>query len=87
MRWGDPSSSAATGKKPKKCCYTCGACICPCKTTRIWNLNFSWDTGSGKKDIIAVTHFADLMPEVLFLDKAHNDMREELIDNRIAIQK
>ncbi|MEE4364796.1 MAG: AAA family ATPase [Desulfotignum sp.] len=36
-----------------------------------------------QKDIIAVTHFADLMPEVLFLDKAHNDMREELIARRI----
>ncbi|MBA3012393.1 MAG: AAA family ATPase [Proteobacteria bacterium] len=37
-----------------------------------------------KKDIIAVTHFADLMPEVLFLDDAHNDLREELIEKRIA---
>ncbi len=36
-----------------------------------------------QKDIIAVTHFADLMPEVLFLDKTHNDMREELIARRI----
>ncbi|WP_321495325.1 AAA family ATPase [uncultured Desulfobacter sp.] len=35
------------------------------------------------KDIIAVTHFADLMPEVLFLDEAHNKMNEELIENRI----
>jgi transitional endoplasmic reticulum ATPase len=40
-----------------------------------------------KKDIIAVTHFADLMPEVLFLDKAHNDMREELIEKRITYKK
>ncbi|HCY88253.1 MAG TPA: AAA family ATPase [Desulfobacteraceae bacterium] len=37
-----------------------------------------------KKDIIAVTHFADLMPEVLFLDDDHNDMRESLIEKRIA---
>jgi len=37
-----------------------------------------------QKDIIAVTHFADLMPEVLFLDNAHNDMREELIAMRIT---
>lgn len=36
------------------------------------------------KDIIAVTHFADLMPEVLFLDDAHNTLREELIEKRIA---
>ncbi|MFO7911002.1 MAG: AAA family ATPase, partial [Desulfotignum sp.] len=35
------------------------------------------------KDIIAVTHFADLMPEVLYLNTAHNDMREELIAKRI----
>ena len=35
------------------------------------------------KDIIAVTHFADLMPEVLFLDEAHNKMREDLIEKRI----
>ncbi|WP_022665767.1 AAA family ATPase [Desulfospira joergensenii] len=35
------------------------------------------------KDIIAVTHFADLMPEVLFLDQTHNDMREDLIEKRI----
>ncbi len=37
-----------------------------------------------QKDIIAVTHFADLMPEVLFLDDAHNLLREELIEKRIA---
>lgn len=37
-----------------------------------------------EKDIIAVTHFADLMPEVLFLDDAHNTLREELIEKRIA---
>jgi predicted ATP-dependent protease len=36
-----------------------------------------------KKDIIAVTHFADLMPEVLFLDDAHNQKREALIEMRI----
>ena len=36
------------------------------------------------KDIIAVTHFADLMSEVLFLDKAHNEMREDLIEKRIT---
>ena len=35
------------------------------------------------KDIIAVTHFADLMPEVLFLDEDHNKMREDLIEKRI----
>jgi hypothetical protein len=35
------------------------------------------------KDIIAVTHFADLMPEVLFLDKTHNEMRDTLIDQQI----
>jgi hypothetical protein len=35
------------------------------------------------KDIIAVTHFADLMSEILFLDKAHNEMREDLIKKRI----
>ncbi len=35
------------------------------------------------KDIIAVTHFADLMPEVLFLDDAHNNLREDLIEKRI----
>jgi transitional endoplasmic reticulum ATPase len=39
------------------------------------------------KDIIAVTHFADLMPEVLFLDKAHNKMRDMLIDRRIQYKK
>jgi len=37
-----------------------------------------------KKDIIAVTHFADLMPEVLFLDEDHNSLREELIEKRIT---
>ena len=37
-----------------------------------------------EKDIIAVTHFADLMPEVLFLDDEHNRMREHLIEKRIA---
>ncbi len=36
-----------------------------------------------KKDIIAVTHFADLMPEILFLDEGHNSLREELIEKRI----
>jgi SpoVK/Ycf46/Vps4 family AAA+-type ATPase len=36
------------------------------------------------KDIIAVTHFADLMPEVLFLDNAHNQMKEDLIEKRIT---
>ncbi|MCM2283531.1 MAG: AAA family ATPase [Desulfobacula sp.] len=39
-----------------------------------------------KKDIIAVTHFADLMPEVLFLDDAHNRQLEELIDMRIRLK-
>jgi len=37
-----------------------------------------------KKDIIAVTHFADLMPEVLFLDDDHNNLREDLIEKRIT---
>ncbi|MCP3898530.1 MAG: AAA family ATPase [Desulfobacteraceae bacterium] len=40
-----------------------------------------------EKDIIAVTHFADLMPEVLFLDEEHNNKREELIDMRIKLKK
>lgn len=35
------------------------------------------------KDIIAVTHFADLMPEVLFLSDAHNQELEKLIHMRI----
>ncbi|MEX1301511.1 MAG: AAA family ATPase [Desulfotignum sp.] len=39
------------------------------------------------KDIIAVTHFADLMPEVLVLDDGHNDMREALIEKRISYKK
>ncbi|CCK82477.1 AAA family ATPase [Desulfobacula toluolica] len=39
-----------------------------------------------KKDIIAVTHFADLMPEVLFLDDEHNRQREELIEMRIKLK-
>ena len=38
------------------------------------------------KDIIAVTHFADLMPEVLFLDKTHNRMCEDLIEKRIRFK-
>jgi len=37
-----------------------------------------------QKDIITMTHFADLMPEVLFLDDTHNTLREELIEKRIA---
>lgn len=40
-----------------------------------------------QKDIIAVTHFADLMPEVLFLDDAHNQKREDLIAMRIKLKK
>ncbi len=40
-----------------------------------------------KKDVIAVTHFADLMPEVLSLDEAHNDLREELIAMRIQYKR
>ncbi len=36
-----------------------------------------------QKDIIAVTHFADLIPEVLFLDEGHNTLREQLIEKRI----
>ncbi|WP_300457927.1 AAA family ATPase [Desulfobacula sp.] len=39
-----------------------------------------------KKDIIAVTHFADLMPEVLFLDDEHNQKREDLIAMRIKLK-
>ncbi|MDM8538819.1 AAA family ATPase, partial [Desulfobacterales bacterium HSG17] len=39
-----------------------------------------------KKDIIAVTHFADLLPEVLFLDDKHNQQREELIEMRIKLK-
>jgi translation elongation factor EF-Tu-like GTPase len=39
-----------------------------------------------KKDIIAVTHFADLMPEVLFLDDEHNQKREDLIEMRIKLK-
>ena len=39
-----------------------------------------------KKDIIAVTHFADLMPEVLFLDEDHNQQREDLIEMRIKLK-
>jgi len=39
-----------------------------------------------KKDIIAVTHFADLMPEVLVLDDRHNQKREDLIDMRIQLK-
>ncbi|MCP3941772.1 MAG: AAA family ATPase [Desulfobacteraceae bacterium] len=37
-----------------------------------------------EKDIIAVRHFADLMPEILFLDDDYNTLREELIEKRIA---
>ncbi len=43
-----------------------------------------WERG---KDIIAVTHFADLMPEVLFLDDVHNRRLEELIDMRIRLKR
>ena len=39
------------------------------------------------KDVIAVTHFADLMPEVLFLDKAQDKQRERLISMRIQLKK
>lgn len=39
------------------------------------------------KDVIAVTHFADLMPEVLFLDKDHDKKREQLISMRIQLKK
>ncbi|MFH2057885.1 MAG: AAA family ATPase [Pseudomonadota bacterium] len=38
------------------------------------------------KDIIAVTHFADLMPEVLFLDKEHDQKLEQLIEMRIKLK-
>lgn len=40
-----------------------------------------------KKDIIAVTHFADLMPEVLSLDEKHNKQREDLIEMRIKLKR
>ncbi|MCG8565241.1 MAG: AAA family ATPase, partial [Desulfobacterales bacterium] len=40
-----------------------------------------------KKDVIAVTHFADLMPEVLYLDEDHNAQREELIAMRIQYKR
>jgi len=39
-----------------------------------------------KKDIIAVTHFADLLPELLFLDEGHNQQRENLIEMRIKLK-
>ena len=39
-----------------------------------------------KKDIIAVTHFADLMPEVVSRDDIHNQQREELIAMRIKLK-
>ncbi|SDU49511.1 AAA family ATPase [Desulfobacula phenolica] len=39
-----------------------------------------------KKDIIAVTHFADLMPEVFFLDDEHNRQLEDLIEMRIKLK-
>ena len=39
------------------------------------------------KDIIPVTHFADLMPEVIFLDDEHNQQREKLIEMRITLNK
>jgi SpoVK/Ycf46/Vps4 family AAA+-type ATPase len=42
-----------------------------------------WQRG---KDVIAVTHFADLMPEVVFLDDEHNRLREELIEMRIKFK-
>jgi len=38
------------------------------------------------KDVIAVTHFADLMPEVFFLDSGYNQRREELIAMRIKLK-
>ncbi len=38
------------------------------------------------KDIIAVTHFADLMPEVLYLDEDHNRQLEKLISMRITLK-
>ena len=39
------------------------------------------------KDIIPVTHFADLMPEVIYLDDEHNQQREKLIEMRIKLKK
>ncbi len=38
------------------------------------------------KDIIAVTHFADLLPEVISLGEKHNQQRENLIDMRIKLK-
>ncbi len=39
-----------------------------------------------EKDIIAVTHFADLMPEVISLDDEHDSQREDLIAMRIKLK-
>ena len=38
------------------------------------------------KDVIAVTHFADLLPETLFLTDDHNQQRETLIKLRIKLK-
>jgi ATP-dependent Lon protease len=38
------------------------------------------------KDVIAVTHFADLLPETLFLADDHNQQREALIKMRIKLK-
>lgn len=39
------------------------------------------------KDIIAVTHFGDLMPEVFYFDEENEQQREKLIDMRIKLKK
>ncbi|MCP4024569.1 MAG: AAA family ATPase, partial [Desulfobacteraceae bacterium] len=41
---------------------------------------------SQSKDVIAVTHFAELMPEVIFLDDGHNKSVEKLIQMRIKLK-
>ncbi len=38
------------------------------------------------KDIIAVTHFADLMPELLYFDQEHDQKLEQLIKMRIQLK-
>ena len=42
-----------------------------------------WAAG---KDIIAVTHFADLIPEVVALGGDHDEKRNALVDMRIRIK-
>ncbi len=85
MRWAVPSSSAATGKDGKGPALSAAHVHAPAELQGPGTgvLIGYWQRG---KDIIAVTHFADLMPEVLFLDDTHNDMRETLIENRITFK-